>query len=238
MDVFDRPADFDPKTDPVVRVEARQLRFRLAAYYPDRGHRDEVVISIPKGGYGAYFERTAPVELPLETVSRVVPLPSARSRGFRIGLGALAVAVLSGAGFLVWRALSPTPQPSIAVLPFTNLGANPANDYFSDGLTDEIIEGLARINTLRVIARGSAFQFKGKQVDIREAGRQLNVTSLLEGRVSRQGDRVKIFVQLERVSDGSVIWSQTYERRLSDVFALQTEVASRIASDLRISAVE
>jgi serine/threonine-protein kinase len=234
VDVFDRPTDYDPKTDPVVRVEARQLRFRLAAYYSARGHRDEVVISIPKGGYGAHFERTAPVEIPLETVQPVVSLPPARSRGFWIGLGALAMAVLTGAGVLAWRASGPAPQPSIAVLPFSNLGANPAYEYFSDGLTDEITEGLARLNTLRVIARGSAFQFKGKQVDIREAGRQLSVTSLLEGRVSRQGDRVKIFVQLERVSDGSVIWSQTYERRLADVFAVQTEVASRIASDLRV----
>src|SRR3984893_2820273 len=90
VDVFDRPADYDPKTDPVVRVEARQLRFRLAAYYPARGHRNEVVISIPKGGYGARFERTAPVELPLEKVPPVVSLSPARSRGFRIGLAALA----------------------------------------------------------------------------------------------------------------------------------------------------
>jgi adenylate cyclase len=237
VDVFDRPADFDPKTDPVVRVEARQLRFRLAAYYPARGHRDKVVISIPKGGYGAHFERAAPVEIRLETVPPAVSLPPARSRGFWIGLGALAMAVLTGASVLAWRVSGPAPQPSIAVLPFTNLGANPAGEYFSDGLTDEITEGLARLNTLRVIARGSAFQFKGKQVDIREVGRQLNVTSLLEGRVSRQGDRVKIFVQLERVSDGSIIWSQTYERRLADVFAVQTEVASRVASDLRVPVV-
>ena len=235
VEVFDRPADYDPKTDPVVRVEARQLRFRLAAFYlAGGGRRDEVVISIPKGGYGAHFERTDPLEIPLETVEPVVPLPPTRSRGFWIGLGTLAVAVLTGAGVLAWRASGTTTEPSIAVLPFTNLGANSANEYFSDGLTDEITEGLVRLNTLRVIARSSAFQFKGKQVDIREAGRRLKVTSLLDGRVSREGDRVKIFLQLERVSDGSVIWSQTYERRLADVFAVQREVASRIASDLRV----
>jgi adenylate cyclase len=236
VDVFGRPAAYDPKTDPVVRVEARQLRFRLAAYYATREHRDEVAISIPKGGYGAHFERAGPVEIPLEAAQPVVSRPPARSRGFWIGLGVLAV--LTGAGVLAWRASGPAAQqPSIAVLPFTNLGANPATEYFSDGLTDEITEGLARFNTLRVIAHGSAFQFKGKPVDIREAGRQLNVTSLLEGRVSRQGDRVKIFVQLERVSDGFVIWSQTYERRLVDAFAVQTEVASRVASDLRVPVV-
>jgi serine/threonine-protein kinase len=232
VDVFDRPDDYDPKADPVVRVEARQLRFKLAAYYAAQGgRRAEVAISIPKGGYGARFEWA---EAPLETIGPVVSPPPARSPGIWIGLAALAAAVLTAAGVVAWRASGPAPQPSIAVLPFINAGGDPANEYFSDGLTDEITEGLARFNTLRVIARSSAFQFKGKQVDIREAGRRLNVASLLEGRVSREGDRVKIFVQLERVSDGSVIWSQTYERRLADVFAVQTEVASRIASDLRV----
>ena len=232
VDVFDRPDDYDPKADPVVRVEARQLRFKLAAYYAAQGgRRSEVAIGIPKGGYGARFEWT---EAPVETIEPVVSPPPARSRGFWIGLAALAAATLTGAGVVAWRAPGPTPQPSIAVLPFTNLGGDPANEYFSDGLTDEITEGLARLNTLRVIARGSAFQFKGKQATIQEVGRRLNVTSLLEGRVSREGDRVKIFVQLERVSDGSLIWSRTYQRRLADVFAVQTEVASSIASDLRV----
>src|SRR5258708_860096 len=129
VDVFDRPADYDPKTDPVVRVEARQLRFKLAACYSARDHLDKVVISIPKGGYAAHFERTAPVEIPLPTVQPVASPPPARSQGFWIGL--VALAVLTGAGVLAWRALSFTPQPSIAVLPFTNLGANPANEYFS-----------------------------------------------------------------------------------------------------------
>jgi adenylate cyclase len=234
VDVFDRPADYDPKTDPVVRVEARQVRFKLVAYYAARGHRDEVVISIPKGGYGARFERSAPLEIPERIGEPVVSLPPARSRGFWIGLAALSVVLLAVPAVLAWREWAHAPPPSIAVLPFTNLGANPANEYFSDGLTDEITDGLARLKTLRVIARGSAFQFKGKQVDIKEAGRQLKVTSLLEGRVLREGDRVKVFVQLERVSDGSLIWSQTYERRLADVFAVQTEVASSIASDLRV----
>jgi TolB-like protein/Tfp pilus assembly protein PilF len=240
VDVFDRAADYDPKIDPVVRVEARQLRFKLAAYYAAARRPEDVVISIPKGGYGARFERvaaatTAEAAEPLATISQdsfVRP----GSRGWRIGAVALALAAAAGAAVLVWRTVAPhsVPQSSIAVLPFINLGGNPDTEYFSDGLTDGIIDELARHHTMRVIARSSAFQFKGKTVDAREVGRQLNVASLLEGRVSREGGRVKIAVQLERASDGSIVWSQIYERPLAEVFPLQAEVAGRVAADLGI----
>ena len=238
VDVFDRAADYDPKIDPVVRVEARQLRFKLAAYYAAPGQREGVAISIPKGGYGARFERVAapaPANDPVASVPTDPPVAYI-SRGWWVVMVVLALAVVVGTASLAWRAFHPTalPRPSIAVLPFISAGGNPDYEYLNDGLTDEITNGLARLNTLRVIARSSAFQFKGKSVDVREVGRQLNVTSLLEGRVSRDGDRVKIMVQLVRASDGSLIWTQVYERRLADVFAVQSEVASRIAADLGV----
>ena len=124
---------------------------------------------------------------------------------------------------------------SIAVLPFTDLTGDPADQYFSDGLTDEITDSLARIKTLRVMARSSAYQFKGKAVDVREVGRLLGVTNVLEGSVERSGDRVKIIAHLERTSDGSLLWSNTYEREASDLFAAQSELAGGIAGGLRVA---
>jgi TolB-like protein/tetratricopeptide (TPR) repeat protein len=155
-------------------------------------------------------------------------------------LGAIALVVgaiaLCAAAGVVWRFGVRPPAPSIAVLPFANLTADPANQYFSDGLTDGITDSLARLKTLRVIARSSAFQFKGKPRDIREVGRLLKVANVLEGTVGRSGDRVKIVVRLERVADGSLLWSNTYERSASDLFAIQSELAAGIAGSLKVAA--
>ena len=127
-------------------------------------------------------------------------------------------------------------MPSVAVLPFANVGGNPANLYLSDGLTGEITDALTHLKGLRVIARSSANEFRGKQKDLRTIGRQLNVTHVLEGSVERSGDRVKIVARLDRVSDVSEIWSNTYERQSSDLFSLQSELASGIAANLGIPA--
>jgi TolB-like protein/Tfp pilus assembly protein PilF len=116
------------------------------------------------------------------------------------------------------------------------LSGDPANQYFSDGLTDEIIDSLARVKALRVIARSSTVQWKGKTANIREIGRSLGVTNLLEGTVERSGDRVKIIAHLERVSDGSLVWSNIYERKASDLFEVQSELAAGIAGELKLAA--
>jgi TolB-like protein len=115
------------------------------------------------------------------------------------------------------------------------LTSDAANQYFADGLTDEITDSLAGIKALRVIARSSAFQFKGKTVDVREVGRLLNVANVLEGSVERSGDRIKIIAHLERASDRSVVWSNTYERKESDLFAVQSELAAGIAGGLKLA---
>jgi TolB-like protein/Tfp pilus assembly protein PilF len=168
------------------------------------------------------------------------PVRARRPRRLRPIALVVAAIGLCGAAGLGWRfgvrpRVSESP-PSIAVLPFANLTADPANQYFSDGLTDEITDSLARLKTLRVIARSSAFQAKGKAADIREIGRLLNVANVLEGTVERSGDRVKIIAHLERVSDGSLLWSNTYERSASDLFAVQSELAAGIAGSLRLAA--
>jgi len=124
--------------------------------------------------------------------------------------------------------------PSIAVLPFANLSHDPENEYFSDGISEEIITALAQVEGLRVVSRTSAFQFKGKTGDVREIGQSLRVVSVLEGSVRIVGDRVRVAVQLVNVTDGYQVWSQRFDRRMEDIFAIQDEIAQSIVSALRI----
>ncbi len=125
-------------------------------------------------------------------------------------------------------------QHSIAVLPFVNMSDDPGNEYFSDGLSEEILNLLVKIPALKVIGRTSSFAFKGKDVDLREIGQALGVKTLLEGSVRKSGERVRITAQLIDVSDGSHIWSETYERTMTDIFALQDDVAAAIIDALQI----
>jgi serine/threonine-protein kinase len=130
-------------------------------------------------------------------------------------------------------AAEPHKQPSIAVLPFANLGGEKEQEYFSDGLSEEIINALAQIPGLKVIARTSAFAFRGKELDIREIAERLGVETVLEGSVRRSGNRVRITAQLITAADGSHLWSQRYDREMADVFAVQDEVAAAIAGVLQ-----
>ena len=125
------------------------------------------------------------------------------------------------------------PEDSIAVLPFANLSSEADNEYFSDGLAEEIRNQLARTQGLRVAARSSSFAFKGRHEDVREIGRRLNVASVLEGGVRRQAATVRIDVQLVSTVDGYQVWSETFERRLDDIFKLQTEVACAVIAAVR-----
>jgi TolB-like protein/Tfp pilus assembly protein PilF len=128
----------------------------------------------------------------------------------------------------------PVEQASIAVMPFANMTADPENEYFSDGITEEILNALASIPTLKVSSRTSAFALKGKQLSIADIGRQLNVKTVLEGSVRRAGNRVRITAQLINVSDGYHVWSERYDRDLEDVFAIQDEIARTIADRLKL----
>ncbi len=125
-------------------------------------------------------------------------------------------------------------QSSIAVLPFTNLSADPEQEYFCDGMAEEIINALTHIEELRVVARTSCFAFKGQNADIREIGRKLNVDNILEGSVRKAGKRLRITAQLIKVSDGYHIWSEKYDRDMEDVFAIQDEISLAIVENLKI----
>ena len=127
----------------------------------------------------------------------------------------------------------PADVASIAVLPFVNRSADPEDEYFSDGLADELLNVLARIRGLRVAARTSAFRFKGKDPTIAEVGRALNVATVLEGSVRKSGKRVRIAVQLVKVADGYQLWSERYDRTLDDIFAVQDDIAHSVVKELR-----
>jgi TolB-like protein/Tfp pilus assembly protein PilF len=122
---------------------------------------------------------------------------------------------------------------SIAVLPFANRSASADDEYFSDGLADELLNVLARIKGLRVTARSSAFTFKGKQATAAEIGRALNVATLLDGSVRKSGSRIRVSVQLVDVADSSHLWSETYDRTLEDIFAVQDDIAQSVVKELR-----
>jgi len=123
---------------------------------------------------------------------------------------------------------------SIAVLPFVNMSSDKEQEYFSDGLSEELLNLLAQVPELRVIARTSSFSFKGKQVDITEIARRLNVAHVLEGSVRKSGDTLRVTVQLVRAADSSHLWSHTYDRQMTDVFKVQDEIAAAVVSELRV----
>ena len=125
--------------------------------------------------------------------------------------------------------------PSIAVLAFANRSASADDEYFSDGLADELLNVLAKIKGLRVVARTSSFAFKGKSDDIATIGQKLNVATLLEGSVRKSGNRVRISVQLVKVADSAHLWSETYDRTLDDIFAVQDDIAQAVVQQLRVA---
>jgi TolB-like protein/Tfp pilus assembly protein PilF len=124
-------------------------------------------------------------------------------------------------------------SPSIAVLPFANMSADPDQEYFCDGLAEEIINALTQIEDLHVVARTSAFSFKAQNVKIRDIGRELNVATVLEGSVRKAGNRLRVTAQLVKVADGYHLWSERFDRELDDVFAIQDEITLAIVDKLK-----
>src|SRR5262245_32447706 len=126
-------------------------------------------------------------------------------------------------------------QKSVAVLPLLNESGSPADEYFSDGLSEELIAALARVKGLKVIGRSSSFRFKDRKEDSNSIGEKLGVSTLLEGTVRKQGDRVRIVAELINVADGTELWSQTFDRKLNDIFAVHTEIAQAVATSLELT---
>lgn len=213
MEVFDRPPDYDPKLDSIVRVEMGRLRSRLIEYYAEAGLKSPVRIEIPKGSYRPTFLFHDQEPVP---PSKRSPLPIAIALG--IILLCLAVAF--------WRFRGNHAPTSIVVLPFLNLSGDPAKEYLGDSLTDELTEALAESPDLRVVARTSAFQFKGRNRDVREIGRALNAGNLLEGSISIRESNYRVVVQLIRAADGYHLWSRTYDTTPAELARVETEIAA------------
>ncbi len=137
-------------------------------------------------------------------------------------------------GSSVRMAAQAEPQPSIAVLPFTNMSADPEQEYFCDGMAEEIINALANLEGLRVVARTSAFALKEAKLDVRDIGKKLGVGTVLEGSVRKAGNRLRITAQLVSISDGCHLWSERYDREMEDVFAIQDEISLAIVDKLKV----
>jgi adenylate cyclase len=125
-------------------------------------------------------------------------------------------------------------RPSIAVLPFVNMSDDPKQEYFSDGITEELITALAKLDGLKVISRTSAFSFKGKDLDLRTIGTRLNVKNVLEGSARKAGSRLRISVQLINVDDDTHVWAESFDRELKDMFAIQEDISQAVVTKLRV----
>jgi serine/threonine-protein kinase len=201
--VFDKPESFDTRVDPIVRVEAGRLRAKIRDYYDGEGSNDPVWLGLRKRGYGPAFRRRT------EALSvAAAPPPGDPARPLR------------------------SDPRAIAVLPFEDLSPEKKQEYFCDGITQEIIGALAKIEGLSVAARTSAAQFKGKPEDVREIARQLQVGRVLEGSVQKIGRQVRISAHLIDAATGFDCWAETYDRPLDDVLAIQDEISQAIATAL------
>jgi adenylate cyclase len=200
VSVYGRPEGFDPQVDPIVRVEAGRLRRALEHFYLTAGINDPVRLKIPKGSYVPTFSTVR------EAPSGAKTHPSER------------------------KASALTMGPSIAVMPLTNLTGDKEQDYFVDGLTEELTTEIMRCQDCHVIASQSAMQFKGQNFDPKDAGRELGVQFLLQGSVRRDLKTVKVTIQLLDTSSAEQIWGESYKRdqTAADLIAVQEEIAHEV----------
>jgi adenylate cyclase len=197
------------------------------------------------------------LSFPGAAAHRVVTAKEKEGRKWRnTALTALAVVIVAAGGVLIWNLfMRPTPptvepasvermafplpdKPSIAVLPFVNMSQDRGQEYFSDGLTEEIISGLSRVPKLFVIARNSTFTYKGKPVKVQQVSEELGVRYVLEGSLRKAGDRVRITAQLVDATTGGHVWSERYDRDLKDIFAIQDDITMKIITAMEVKLTE
>jgi serine/threonine-protein kinase len=222
LEVFGRDSH-DPKTDSIVRVTAGKLRSKLEEYYSGPGLTDPVRMVLPKGSYSLLIS------------SREVEAPRRHNRRWWL-TGAAAVATAAAVAVpLIWRSYSPlgSEVPSVAVLPFLDLSPERDFEYFCDGLTEELIDSLAQVQGLDVVARTSAFEFKGKPHDVRAIGQRLGVRAVLEGSVRRSGDQIRVTAQLNDARNGFHLWSRTYDIRMAEIFSTQEKIVRAIVDAMQ-----
>src|SRR5437879_2155971 len=172
----------------------------------------------------------------IQRTSAVEPHPQSKSRRRRnvilLGVGGAAISIAAGL-FLLPRAVAHKVDKSIAVLPFENLSDDQANAYFADGVQDDVLTNLSKIGDLKVISRTSVMQYRGRPTNVREIGKTLGVSNILEGSVRRSGNRVRVNVQLIDANTDEHLWANDYDRDVTDVFAIQSDLAQSIAQALQ-----
>src|SRR6202011_176557 len=190
-------------------------------------------------------------ELTPEGIKRARDVRPNESNAFRAGRKFIGISValsVIAAGLLMyqlarskfvssWQGTGPlaASQKSIAVLPLLNESGDPKDEYFSDGLSEELIAALAQIRELKVSGRSSSFRFKDRKEEPKSIGEKLGVSTLLEGTVRKQGERVRIVAELINAADGIELWTRTFDRELKDIFAVQQEIAAAVASSLKVT---
>src|SRR3954447_14342885 len=200
--VFDRPADYDPRIDPIVRVEARRLRLKLREYYERDGRTDDLIFELPKGRYSPMFrirsEEGSPAEGEIQET---------------------------------------TPENSVAVLPFNNLNADAETQFLCEGLTEDLVSALTRISNLRVSAWTSAARVKSDGDSLDAARDLLHVSFVLRGSIRKTNDRIRILAHLIDTSSRQYVWSESFDRGVQDIFAIQDEITRAIVFALRAKPV-
>lgn len=255
-EMFGRPVSYDTGSDSVVRVRASEARKKLALYYSEAGEIPRVRIELPSGSYVPRFSfQPLTAMTPVETAgSHIEPgppayqqppsmpdLPSPTARLFRrrffwvvsgcaILLATLAVLYLSSR--MREEYIAGPGIHSIAILPLENLSGPSSQDYFADGLTEELINDLGQVSTLRVISLTSSMSYKGSKKKLPEIARELKVDAIVEGGVLREGDQVRISAQLIDARTDRQIWAHTYDRNLTDMLSWQGEMAQAIAAEI------
>ncbi len=232
--VFGRDDQYDPRLDSIVRVEARRLRTKLDEYYADEGRDDPIVIRMRRGSYAATFERR-PAQPPESSAPPAIDraAPSAR---WRPGLVALitAIGLALPLGLVVWRTGlwtsvgRATPMVTIAVLPFAEYSNEAADTLLAARLTDGVTSELARIRTIGVVSHTSAQQFAGRRPPLREIAQALNAEMILEARVLKDGEGVRVEARLVDALKDRKVWVRDFDGTMSDLRDLERRIATAV----------
>ena len=251
-EMFGRPVDYDTANDAVVRVKATEVRRRILQYYRDSTPDPPVRIDLPVGSYVPKFAwhtgkasappSATPAHVEGQTAREAHPsasVPVSERRSWRnwkvlVPLTFVFALALLFAMQSWWGLSSASPIRSLAILPFVNLSGDPKQEYFADGMTEELIAELGQVSTLRVISRTSAMTYKGTKKTVPVIARELHVDGILEGSIEREGNKVRVIIQLIDSRTDQHIWAHAYERDLTSALELQGEVARAITDQVRI----
>lgn len=242
VEVFERNAEYDPRLDSIVRVEARRLRSKIDEYYAGPGREDAVLIRIPRGSYVPVFEArevTAPPPAPAPVVEVAAPVPllphpPSPRRAWSLGIGVvgvmIAVLVLVAWRSGLWATDTSKPAVTVVVLPFAHYSADSGEALLAAALTDRVTSELARLGTVGVVSHTSALQFSEPRQALGDIARSLNADVVMEGSITRNGDTLHVSTRLVGASNDRKFWVQDFSGPANDVPGLARRIAAGIAA--------